>query len=41
MEKLCVDIIGSYIMLINVNEENLGRKYVTMKDPVTGWPKIT
>ena len=40
MEKLYVDLIGSYVIRKNGNEENLNLKYVTMIHPVIGWLKI-
>ena len=39
-EKLCVDIIGSYIICIK-GKETLILKFVTMIDPVTGWFEVT
>ena len=41
MEKLCVDIIGTYVIRRKGQKENLNLKPVTTIDPVTGWFKIT
>ena len=38
--KICVDIIDTYIIIWKGQKENLELKAVTMKDPVTGWSKI-
>ena len=41
MEKLCVDLIGTYVTRRKGYKENLISKAVTMTDPVTGWSKVT
>ena len=41
MEKICVDLIGPYIILRKGMKENLNLKAVTMIDHVTWWFKIT
>ena len=34
--KICVDIIGPYVIKIKGKKENLSLKDITMVDPVTG-----
>ena len=37
MEKLCVDLIGTFVVWIKGHKENINIKAVTMIDPVTRW----
>ena len=37
--KICVDLIGTYIIQRKLKKEHLNLKAVTMIDPVTGWLK--
>ena len=39
--KLCVDLIGTYVIRREGQKENLHIKAVTMINPVTGWFEIT
>ena len=39
--KLCVDLIGPYVIRIKGKKENLNLKAVKTIDPVTGWSEIT
>ena len=39
-KKLCVDIIGPYVIWKKEQKENLNIKSFTMIDPVTGWFEI-
>ena len=39
--KLCVDLIGTYVIRRKVQKEHLNLKAVTMIYPVTGWFEIT
>ena len=39
--KLCVDLIVPYIIIIQVQKESLNLKAVTVIDPVTVWFEIT
>ena len=39
--KLCLYIIGPYVIIRKGQREHLNLKYVTMIDPLTGWFKIT
>ena len=41
MEKICVDIIGTYVIRREGQKENLYLKAVTTIDPVIGWFEIT
>ena len=41
MEKLCVDLIGDYLIKRGGNKYSLNIKDVTMIDPETVWSKIT
>ena len=41
MEKLCVDLICPYVIIIIGKKENFNQKGVAMIDPVTGWFEIT
>ena len=41
MEKLCVNIIGRYVVWIKLNKDNLNLKAVTIIDHVSGWFEIT
>ena len=38
--KICVDLIGRYVIRRRGKKENLYLKYVTMIDNVTGWFEI-
>ena len=38
--KICVDLIGIYVIRRNGKKENLHLKPVTMIDPIIGWFKI-
>ena len=38
--KLCLDLIGTYVIRRKVNKDILSLKVVTMIDPATGWSKI-
>ena len=38
--KICVDIIGPYVIRCKGKKENLDLKAVTMFDPVTGWFEV-
>ena len=40
-KKICVDIIGPYVIIRKGQKENLNLKNVTMIDPGTGWFEIT
>ena len=40
-KKICVDIIGPYVIIRKGQKENLNLKTVTMIDPGTGWFEIT
>ena len=40
MNKLCVYLIGTYVILCKGRKENLHIKAATMIDPVTGWFEV-
>ena len=40
-DKICVGIIGTYIISIKVKKESLNLKFDTMINPVTDWFEIT
>ena len=41
MEKLCVDLMGTYYIGIKLYKDDLNLKVVTTIDTVIGWSKIT
>ena len=39
--KLCVDLIGPYVIIRKLQKEKSGIKSITTLNPITGWLEIT